>query len=203
MLEIFAKQFWKPDGVLGRLTGKKLLHTNKKVNRWTIDQLEVKPGDKILEIGYIGSFAASQLLKENSSIQIHGIEPAHTDGKIDDRQNQQTIPDYNFRIYKGDIFSLEVALNHYDKVMSIDNYLFWHQKRKSLVRLHHLMKEKGKIAIAVHPSEKDASNKKIFSHALQIEQDLFYAGFREIAVAFKKIKTEITVCVTGVCTKKH
>lgn len=203
MLETIAKQFRKPVGILGKLAGLVMSFENRKINRWTIDRLKVKPGDHILEVGFGPGYAIEEMLQQYTNVKIDGVDVSEAMLEAARIRNEKAIDKGRLDLYQEDVADYHQPDYQYDKVISVNNYPLWKNKRKSLMRIHQLMKDGGKIAITVQPREEDASREKTFSHASQIEQDLCYAGFRDISVKFKKVKPELTVCVTGVCKKKH
>ncbi|PLT35008.1 cyclopropane-fatty-acyl-phospholipid synthase family protein [Bacillus sp. V5-8f] len=203
MLGALAKQFRKPNGALGRLAGLVMFFENRKINRWTIDRLGIQPGDHILEIGFGPGYAIEEMFQRYRNLQIDGIDLSETMLHTVLSKNEQVIRNGRLRLFQGDIADFNENLSPYKKVISVNNYPLWKNKRKSLIRIHQLMRDGGRIAITVQPREEDASREKTFSHAVQIEQDLFYAGFRDISVKFKKVRPQLTVCVTAICKKNH
>jgi cyclopropane fatty-acyl-phospholipid synthase-like methyltransferase len=156
-----------------------------------------------LEIGFGPGYAIEEMFQQHQNLKIDGIDLSETMLEAAYARNKKAAQRGRLKLYQGTIEEFHQQLYRYDKVISVNNYPLWKNKKKSLIRIHQLMKEGGKIAITVQPREEDASREKTFSHAVQIEQDLFYAGFRDISVKFKKVKPELTVCVTGVCKKNH
>lgn len=203
MIEALAKQFRKPDGILGKLAGLVMFYENRKINRWTIDRLAVQPGDYILEVGFGPGYAIEELFGRYRNLKIDGVDVSETMLSTARSKNEQAIKNGRLCLYQGEIENFRQDRYQYDKVISVNNYPLWKNKKKSLIRIHQLMKDGGKIAITVQPREEDATREKTFAHAIQIEQDLFYAGYRDISVKFRKVKPELTVCVSAVCKKKH
>lgn len=203
MLGALAKQFRNPDGLLGRFAGLVMFFENRKINRWTIDRVGIQPGDHILEVGFGPGYAIEEMFQRYGNLKVDGIDLSETMLHAALAKNEQAARSGTLRLFHGDVADFRENLSHYNKVISVNNYPLWKNKRKSLIRIHQMMHNGGKIAITVQPREEDASREKTFSHAVQIEQDLFYAGFREISVQFKKVRPQLTVCVTAICKKNH
>ncbi|WP_419881052.1 class I SAM-dependent methyltransferase [Peribacillus sp. B-H-3] len=201
MIEILAKQFRRPDGLLGRLAGKIMLFENRRINRWTIDLLNIKPGDYLLEIGFGPGYAIKEIFRRHHNVKIDGIDVSVSMTKEAEKRNSKNAEEGRLQLYSGDVSDFKQDLYRYDKVFSVNNYPLWKNPKKELIRIHHLMKDGGTIAITVQPREEDASREKALSHAIEIEQALFHAGFRSISVKFKKIRPQLTVCVTAHCKK--
>lgn len=201
MLEILAKQFRKPEGLLGRIVGRIMSFDNRKINTWTLNRLQIKPGDIILEIGFGPGAAIEDMFKRQRNLRIDGIDLSHDMLKVASTRNLDALKKKKLRLFEGDLLEIEEDFYQYDKVVSVNNYPLWKDKQSTLKRIYQLMKNNGVIAITVQPREEDASRKKTFAHAHEIEQALYLAGFRNISVKFKKIAPELTVCVTAVCKK--
>ncbi|RFU66410.1 class I SAM-dependent methyltransferase [Peribacillus saganii] len=202
MLEAFAKQFCKPEGMLGKLAGKIMAVENRKINRWTLGRLGIMPGDYVLEIGFGPGFSLEEICRKEKNVMVDGVDVSDTMVETAAKRNEAAIENGDLRLYKGDVFTLKQQCHQYDKVLSVNNYPLWEKHEESLTRIHQLMKDGGRIAITVQPREEDATPEKTMALGIKIEQDLFNAGFRDISVKFKKVRPMLTVCVTAECKKQ-
>jgi cyclopropane fatty-acyl-phospholipid synthase-like methyltransferase len=160
LLETLAKQFRKPDGILGRIAGLVMFFENRKINRWTIDRLAIQPGDYILEIGFGPGYAIEEMFQQHQNLKVDGIDLSETMLAAAYARNKKAAQRGRLKLYQGTIEEFHQQLYRYDKVISVNNYPLWKNKKKSLIRIHQLMKEGGKIAITVQPREEDASREK-------------------------------------------
>ena len=55
-IESLARQLRNPKGILGKKVGEKMNAGNRQMNLETINQLELNPNDRILEIGMVNGF---------------------------------------------------------------------------------------------------------------------------------------------------
>lgn len=53
--------FGQPNGLLGKIGGKIMAASNQQINQWTVSLLDVKPSDRVLEIGFGPGVAAKKI----------------------------------------------------------------------------------------------------------------------------------------------
>jgi SAM-dependent methyltransferase len=76
MKQILMRMFGHPHGVLGRLGGVIMAHTNQKCAAWVIELLEVLPSDKILEVGFGPGVGIELLNRSAPTGYIAGADPS-------------------------------------------------------------------------------------------------------------------------------
>ncbi len=195
-MEIMDRQFERPRGILGKLAGIIMNLENRKINKWTIQHLKPKTGDIILEIGYGPGYAIKKLVDSKKGVVLHGIDLSANMEKMAAKKNSEAVEKGNVQLYSGDISEFTGSCQ-YDKVYTVNNYPLWEKKENSLQRIHHLLKDGGKIVITVQPREDDADAAKTRKLGKIIHKDLERAGFHSIDIHFKKVRPVLTVCVTA------
>ena len=50
--EFIGKQQRRPDGLIGRIIGERMVHQHAAETAWTVSLLEINPDDHVLEIGF-------------------------------------------------------------------------------------------------------------------------------------------------------
>lgn len=73
-------QFHHPRGRAGRAAGWEMAYrpSNRKRNRWAVSLLDVRPGEKVLEIGFGPGLAIAELSRRAGDTgHVHGID--HSD----------------------------------------------------------------------------------------------------------------------------
>lgn len=50
--DLLMRMFGRPRGLLGRLGGRIMARTNENCGAWAIDLLEIRPDDRVLEVGF-------------------------------------------------------------------------------------------------------------------------------------------------------
>ncbi|WP_433742587.1 SAM-dependent methyltransferase [Falsibacillus pallidus] len=198
---IFNEQFENPKGWMGKLAGKIMAWDNRKINRWTISQLDIQNGDLILEIGYGPGYCIHSICKEKKNVNVHGIDISNTMFEAASKKNQRCIEEGKVCLYVKDIAQYHPP-HKYDKIFSVNNYPLWEKRKKSLGAMFEMLNVGGKAAITVQPREEDADAEKTHRLAKVISDELQPAGFTHIRVSFKKVRPVLTVCVTGMKTEE-
>lgn len=196
MLNILARQFKKPKGILGKITGLIMFLENQKINRWSIKLLKIKKGNRILEIGYGPGYAVKEIMENTRKVTLDGIDLSESMQRTAEKRNRNFIQQGKVNLYSGDIFAFQPK-REYDKVFSVNNYPLWEKPLHSLKRINGMMASGGQITLTVQPREKGAGPQTARELGEVMRQDLAKAGFRHITIAFKKVRPVLTVSVSG------
>ncbi|WP_423407055.1 methyltransferase domain-containing protein [Heyndrickxia sp. MSNUG] len=196
MIDSMAKQFEKPKGLLGKLAGTIMYFENRKINRWSIKNLQIQKRDRILEIGYGPGYGIKTMLKEYPLIEVDGIDLSEKMLEEASKRNQKWIQTGKLKLAKGDIVSFQPE-QHYTKILSVNNYPLWDQPLQSLNHIHTLIDKGGKIVLTVQPREEGSTDHTARKLGEKIKQDLLQSGFKHPVVSYKKVRPVLTVCVTA------
>jgi ubiquinone/menaquinone biosynthesis C-methylase UbiE len=71
---ILMGTFGRPKGVLGRLGGIIMARTNQKCAAWVVNLLDIRPGDKVLEVGCGPGVGIELLTRLPSAGYVAGID---------------------------------------------------------------------------------------------------------------------------------
>ena len=197
LINEMAKNFEKPKGLLGKITGLIMYFENRKINKWTIDQLKIQKNDRILEIGYGPGYAVQFILENYKPLRVDGIDVSEKMKETASKRNKNWMDSGSLRLFCGDVSQFETLSNTYDKIFSVNNYPLWEEQMKSLKQLFHFLKPGGKIILTVQPREEDATDQTARLLGESMKQDLQKAGFSNIEISFKKVRPILTVCVSG------
>ncbi|PLR83383.1 MULTISPECIES: class I SAM-dependent methyltransferase [Bacillus] len=193
----FVNQFEKPKGLLGKIAGKIMFFENRKINKWTINHLDIKRGDRILEIGYGPGYAIKHIIEKYEQVTIDGVDVSNKMKTEAEKVNEEGIKSGKVQLYTGDIAEFEAPADYYDKIFSVNNYPLWEKPSQSLKNVLAMLAPGGKIAFTVQPREEDANNGTAAELGKKIKADLEKAGFQQITAFYKHFRPVRTVCVTA------
>ncbi|MEK3711403.1 class I SAM-dependent methyltransferase [Bacillus sp. FSL K6-1005] len=193
MINMLSKKFSRPKGMFGILAGYIMAAENKTLNQWTIDQLGLTRGDRILEVGFGPGYCMKQMLKREKSVHIHGLDVSEAMLKL----AAHRLKTDRVRLIQGSIETFPLPATYYDKVISVNNYTIWNNQQEGIKQIYQALKPGGKAAITMQPREADASPEKTESFGKQMLTDLKTAGFKDIDIQYKDIKPELSVCATA------
>ncbi|MTW85673.1 methyltransferase domain-containing protein [Virgibacillus dakarensis] len=196
MKKLFS-QFAKPTGATGKIFGLLMAKENKQINRWTIDFLDIKDHDHIVEIGFGSGQAMEEILGSGKHLYITGIDPSEV-------MVYQALRRLNKHLINGQIQFFERYADDFpklsrkiDNVLAINNVSFWHKPVVTLTKIYKQMNHGGRIALTLRPHEKGATDETTNLIGGQLKSMLVKAGFSEIAIFIKPTKPNDTVCAVG------
>lgn len=193
----FAKQFRVPKGFLGKIAGKIMYFENRKINDWTLLNLEISDGQTILEVGYGPGYAIGEIAKLHSEAYLEGIDISEKMLSETSAKYENLIKEGRLNLLCGEVSELPSKPGFYDRIFSVNNYPLWHDSSNSLQSLAGRLKKGGIIAITVQPREKEATDETAREIGKQLVNDFNEAGLNRLKVHYKKVWPVLAVCVTG------
>jgi cyclopropane fatty-acyl-phospholipid synthase-like methyltransferase len=196
MLDSMAKQFEKPKGILGKLAGTIMYFENRKINRWSIQKLQVLKHDRILEIGFGPGYGIKTLMSNYRGIDVDGIDISKQMKIEATKRNKEWIEQGKVQLTIGDVANFEPDY-YYNKIISVNNYPLWDQPLTSLSHLLRLLKKGGRIVLTVQPREEGSTAQTAEQLGERMKEDLLSTGFKNPEVSFLDVRPVLTVCVTA------
>jgi ubiquinone/menaquinone biosynthesis C-methylase UbiE len=183
--ELIAWQFKKPTGLFGLLISNLMIKGNRSNYEILLRDLDIKPHDKILEIGYGPGIGISLIAEKCTSCVIHGIDFSKLMYKRASDLNKRYIHDNNVRLLLGDFLTLEIDLKDYDKVFCLNVVYFWNDLLQPFEKIRSLLKKGGKFCFYMAHKDfliKKKSPDKIFNKYSieQVTEALTKTGFSRI-----------------------
>ncbi|MTH55192.1 methyltransferase domain-containing protein [Bacillus mangrovi] len=197
MFSLIKRNFSKPKGIIGVMTGKIMAQENKVINKWTISRLGIRRGDKVLEVGYGPGYALEYILDHYPVVRADGLDISETMKELASKRLRDSIDAGKTELMTADIGEANLPDHAYHKILSVNNYTIWDEPRNGLSRLFDALIPGGTIAITMQPREENASPNKTKMFGKQIYDDMRACGFERISMKFKRVKPEMTVCVTA------
>jgi ubiquinone/menaquinone biosynthesis C-methylase UbiE len=198
-----AAQLRKPSGLIGKLVFSRLLNReNIRINKTTLDALNLNDNDSVLEIGFGGGALLEMILESNSSCYVQGADISPEMVSFCERKLKKHISQKRLRTTCSSISNLPYSNEEFSKVCSVNNLYFWPSIEKSLMEIMRVLKKGGLVVIAVESQQSmekhdcTKHNFKILEES-EIETALILAGFKEISTVSCKTKTDDYVAFTG------
>jgi SAM-dependent methyltransferase len=145
-----ARQLSHPTGLLGGLVGRLMNRRNAAMNAFAVQQLELQPADRVLEIGFGGGVNLAALLE--SSAFVGGVDPSRwvverarasfADAVKADRAD--------FRLGSAD--SIPFA-SPFQKVCTVNTVYFWKSLYAGFAEIRRVMEPGGRVAIGFLPKQ--------------------------------------------------
>ena len=206
-------QFARPRGAVGRLAGAIMARraSNVERNRWTVSRLDLRPTDRVLEIGFGPGIAIAAASREVGEGQVVGLDHSETMWRQASRRNLRAIQEGRVRLEIGTVDDLGVgglsAGNRsgdgpargvvFDKIFAVNCAQFWMNPVTTLKVLAAHLVPGGTIALTEQPRSRGADEAAVRRAAGRLESQLGETGFIELRCEALPLKPVEAVCVLG------
>jgi ubiquinone/menaquinone biosynthesis C-methylase UbiE len=190
-----VSQFAKPTGLAGSIVGHLLAMKNQHRSVWVFSVLDLKPTDRVLEIGF--GPGADIARASNMTAFVAGVDHSEVMVQQATRRNAKAIRAGTVNVRLGSAVKLEFPDSHFDKVFAINSAQFWKDIAKPLAEIKRVLKPGGWVALAVQPRSKNATDETARQVGVGLSKALTSAGFEEVHSEFHQMRPVATVCVLG------
>jgi ubiquinone/menaquinone biosynthesis C-methylase UbiE len=142
------RTFGRPKGRLGRLGGIIMARMNRKVAAWAIDQLGVRPSDRILEVGFGPGVGIELLATSASSGRVMGVDSSKEMVEQATSRNAKAIEAGRVELREGSVEPLPFADKTFDGALAVNSMQVWPDAVAGLREIRRVMKPGGRIALA-------------------------------------------------------
>jgi len=174
--------FALPRGVRGRLAGRFMLWTNRQ--RDLLEILRVRPGQRVLEVGYGPGGLVRPLVERTDAAHIHGVDPSPVMREQASRANRAAIRAGRVELGLGSAQGTGLADHSVDHVISVNNVAIWPDLHAGLRELHRVLRPGGTLVIAWH----GGTSPSPIAKSLRLAED----RLRRIETAPQALFTDVT-----------
>jgi ubiquinone/menaquinone biosynthesis C-methylase UbiE len=197
--QVLNQQFGNPEGRLGSLVGWSMALKNRERNNWAVEKMNIRPDDKILEIGFGPGYALKLISGMLVNGSIVGVDRSEAMYNQAFKRNSEGILNRKIELLHGSAWDIMYPDNSFDKIFAINVHFFWEEPEEELKRLKDLLKTGGKLCLIFQPRWAKSEQ-----HVKQIAADTEYrmikTGFRVDELAFKKMSPVTCVYLCGIKT---
>jgi len=197
-------QFGNPRGLLGALAGNIMARraSNLKRNLWTIELMDLKPADHVLEIGFGPGFALEQVcahLKEGMAV---GLDRSETMLRMARRRNHQAIAEGHLDLVLGSIEETKPLCHPslsgpFDAVYAVNVAMFWREPVNTLKALSARLSDRGRILLTFQPRTGARTDEAAMAAGENTAQHMGEAGLGGVRIECLKTVSPMAVCVIG------
>jgi ubiquinone/menaquinone biosynthesis C-methylase UbiE len=195
---VFA-QFGRPTGLWGRGAGLLMAHrsSNRRRNAWAVSLLDVRPDDRVLEIGFGPGLAILQLSRSAREGYVCGIDHSELMLRHARRRNAEGIRRGVVELRLASVDAIPGFDAPFDKILAVNAVLFWTEPGARFEELRRLLRPGGLIAVAHQPRGPGATDETSAARGQEIAAALTRAGFSAVQVETLHLKPAV-VCALGV-----
>jgi SAM-dependent methyltransferase len=158
-----------------------------------VDLLDLQPDDEVLEIGCGPGVAVEAAVAAGA--QVVGVDPSEVMRAMAAKRNVAAIAEGRVDIRPGD--SDHLPDGPFDAALAVNTSIFWPDADRTVAALADRMRPGGRVAIAVQPRWKGATDED----AVQMAEDnlgrLRQAGFTDLRVERLGLRPIDAACALG------
>ena len=194
------RQFARPHGVLGSVAGWIMATrgSNRERTLRSIELLGVRPGDRVLEIGF-GPGVSIRALAERAGGggRVVGIDHSDTMLSQARRRNAAAIRSGQVELLRAAVEELPAFAEPFDRILAVNCVMFWCDPGARFGELRRLLAPGGRIAVTYQPRHPGATNADAQRKGAEIATQLAGAGFAKVRVETLRLAPLEAVCVLG------
>jgi trans-aconitate methyltransferase len=174
-----VRQFHRPSGPVGHVAGWVMATRSSNVdrNRWAVEQLDVRPTDRVLEIGFGPGVAIEAFAARVTDGVVFGVDHSELMVRTARRRNTRAIAAGRVVLTTAGVDEVDDGLRPLDLVLAVNNLGMWPDPPAQLRRLHSLLRPGGRLAIGNQPRTAGADAETARRAAEETAAMLTDAGF--------------------------
>lgn len=192
----FLKQFSKPTGNYGRFIGWIMSFKNNDRALWTIENINLKPSDLLLEIGYGPGSTFKKIACQLTTGFIAGIDHSDIMYEQATKRNRKYIMSGKAKLECGTVWDLKYPDNYFDLIFGSNVHFFWKNPIDEFKKLVSLLKPNGQLVMVFQPRWA-ISEEEVTQVAEKTKKLYESAGLRNIEIDFKKMKPVTCISIRG------
>ena len=165
-----------PRGLAGRLAGWEMSYGRGEFDDRVIAQLNVQPGEAILEVGCGPGVTVERLLARHTDLRITAVDPSPVMIKQAERRNREAVAAGRLRLAQAAAEALPFGTGEFDRGVTVNSIGHWTSSAKGLAELRRVLRPGGLLAVAARrplPGERIG----------ELREALHAAGFRLVHAA--------------------
>jgi SAM-dependent methyltransferase len=172
-----------PRGAAGRVTAWEMAHrpSNRQRSRWVVSLLDIRPADRVLELGF-GPGVAIAALARAGAAHVYGVDHSGVMLRQASKRNAAAIRAGRVTLIKASADQLPPGLDGpFDAILAVNSLGFWPAPGQRLAELRRRLAPGGRLAIASQPRCPGATADTSARAARETEALLTEAGFTHLS----------------------
>jgi ubiquinone/menaquinone biosynthesis C-methylase UbiE len=150
---LFASQLRKPGFLFGKKVGLQMNAGNAFLYDFTLNAMQLKDGESILEIGFGNGKFFKQIFSKANNLKISGIDYSAKMIKEANVLNKDSIQSGHLTLINGNSDAMPFSANQFDKVFCLNVIYFWDDPAAHLKEVYRILKPGGKFYAVIRSKE--------------------------------------------------
>lgn len=148
-IKSLAGQLRKPSGEDGVLTGEKMFENNGSMIFKAIDELPLKEGDQVLEMGYGNGAHLDYLFQQAPNLSYKGVDISETMQQEALRTNKERVAAGTAEFLLGDGIYIPLKDTTVDSFFTVNTIYFWEDYSAVIQEIMRVLKPGASLCIAL------------------------------------------------------
>lgn len=149
MRNLVLDQLARPHGWLGPVMGRLLDTANRRLNAQVIDMLAVRPGERILEVGFGGGVGLAMLGERHPQARLAGVEISTSMLAAARRRFRRALSGGTLELHEASVERLPWPDESFDGAFTINCIYFWPEPVVGLREIYRVLRPSGRLIIGV------------------------------------------------------
>ncbi|MBT2234964.1 class I SAM-dependent methyltransferase [Nonomuraea sp. NEAU-A123] len=183
-LRRLVRQAHHPRGIVGWAIGWMFAHrpSNRQRNIWAVSLLDVRPTDRVLEIGFGPGVAIAEFAGRATQGHVFGIDHSQAMVRQATRRNAAAVRAHRVHLTHASVEQLPNFGDSLDAILAVNSVGFWPDPVARLRELRRLLRPTGRIALVSQPRCPGATRDTTTRAAQELHDMLTQAGFTHLRV---------------------
>ncbi|RYG53157.1 MAG: class I SAM-dependent methyltransferase [Chitinophagaceae bacterium] len=190
----------KPSGIRGRAAMWLWNRLNKQLSDWTIEKLNIKSNERILEVGYGSGYTLEKIASRLRTGVIAGVDHSPLMYHLARKRNQAHLLSNKVVLRCGVVDDFSYHRMYFDVIFGTNVHFFWDHPTQEFEKLRLLLKPGGRLQIFFQPRHA-RSDWELMRWANDCRQQVEAAGFSAVKLEIKKAQPVAMICITGYALK--
>jgi ubiquinone/menaquinone biosynthesis C-methylase UbiE len=171
--------------------------SNRERTLRSIDLLDVRPGQRVLEIGFGPGVSIRELAERAAPGRVVGVDHSATMLRQARRRNAAAIRSGRVELHLAAVEDLPRFAEPFDRILSVNSVMFWQDPPARFAELRVLLAPGGRIAVTYQPRHPGATSADAQRKGAELAALLERSGFERVRVETLRLAPLDAVCVLG------
>ena len=192
------RQFHHPTGIAGHLAGWVMGRRSSNVarNRWAAELLDIRPTDRVIELGCGPGVAVAALAARASHGLVVGVDQSQVMIAQAGRRNRAAVAAGRVHLVNAPVQHLTRPDGPFDAALAVNTVGMWPEPAARLTEVRTLLRPGGRIALVSQPRCPGATAATTAAAADELTALLTEAGFEHLRVETLDLHPPVA-CVIG------